>query len=333
MEKHFEATQSRIDAAKAVGNLARSQEASAVAAFTGGIVGVLLVLEPLASAARAAIVASAAGAGPSGALGICGLMLVPMATAASAGMGVSLLQSGGLRFVTVGVKFDKLNPVEGLKRMFSREAVLHAVRASAAFGCAALAIAPSVGQVLGSTLGGSGGIDELANAAWIGGLRVIAVVAGVAGCFAALDYGVTLANWRKKLRMSHEEIKRDQKEHGGDPLTRSRRRAMHRALSREAAVRVRDAAFVVTNPTHIAIALEYRPPEVAVPRVLVRAADQAAARVRELASEYRIPMIENIPLARALYSTSRPGDSIPIETYLAVAEIVAALVRTGVLGE
>jgi flagellar biosynthesis protein FlhB len=133
------------------------------------------------------------------------------------------------------------------------------------------------------------------------------------------------------MRMSFEELKRDQKENDGDPLARSRRRSMHRQLSRGSLRRVKDAAFVVTNPTHIAIALEYRPPGVPVPRVLVRAADESAARVRELAAAYRVPLVENVSLARALYASAKPGEYIPQETYLAVAEIVAALTKCGAL--
>ncbi|MEO6913750.1 MAG: EscU/YscU/HrcU family type III secretion system export apparatus switch protein, partial [Candidatus Baltobacteraceae bacterium] len=91
MEKHFEATQSRVDAAKREGNIARSQEAGAVAAFAGGIAGLLLVLESLANAARTAVEAAPAGTDPSACFEICGLMLVPMAAAATASVAMSLL--------------------------------------------------------------------------------------------------------------------------------------------------------------------------------------------------------------------------------------------------
>ncbi len=128
--------------------------------------------------------------------------------------------------------------------------------------------------------------------------------------------------------MSFEELRRDSKENDGDPLARSRRRALHRQIARGSLQRVKDAAFVVTNPTHIAIALEYRPPQVPVPRVLVRATDDAAARVRDLASAYGIPLVENVALARQLYASAKAGDFIPHETYVAVAEIVAALSKT-----
>ena len=153
----------------------------------------------------------------------------------------------------------------------------------------------------------------------------------VGALFAGADYGVHLVRWRKRLRLSFDELKRDQKENDGDPLARGRRRALHRQLSRGSLRKVKDAAFVVTNPTHIAIALEYRPPDVPVPRVLVRAADDAAARVRELAGAYGVPLIEHVALARHLYATARAGEFIPHETYVAVAEVVAALTKAGVL--
>ncbi|HYL26367.1 MAG TPA: EscU/YscU/HrcU family type III secretion system export apparatus switch protein, partial [Candidatus Nitrosotalea sp.] len=89
----------------------------------------------------------------------------------------------------------------------------------------------------------------------------------------------------------------------------------------------KDAAFVIVNPSHIAVGLEYAPPRVAVPRVLVRAADEAAMRVRAIAASRRIPLVENALLARALYRDCRTGEAIPQRHYVAVAEVVAALLR------
>jgi flagellar biosynthesis protein FlhB len=130
--------------------------------------------------------------------------------------------------------------------------------------------------------------------------------------------------------MSLEEFKRDLREQDGDPMARARRKAAHRAIVRGSLQRLREAAFVVTNPTHLAIALEYAPPKVVVPRVLIRAADEAALLVRSRARELNIPVIENVPLARELFAKANPGEYIPQETYVAVAEIVAALARAGI---
>jgi flagellar biosynthetic protein FlhB len=258
------------------------------------------------------------------------LMIVPIAAAATAAVGANIVQSGGLRFAAISVKPERLSPGENLKRLFSREAAITAARATVAFICAGAAIVPAFVAIYATALH-AGGFGGVASAAWTGAMHTAAVACAVGGAFAGADYGVQLVRWRKRLRMSFEELKRDQKESDGDPLARSRRRALHRQIARGSLRKVKDAAFVVTNPTHIAIALEYRPPDVPVPRVLVRAADDAAARVRELAAAYSIPIVENVPLARRLYAIAQPGDSIPHETYVAVAEIVAALSKAGAI--
>jgi flagellar biosynthetic protein FlhB len=137
--------------------------------------------------------------------------------------------------------------------------------------------------------------------------------------------------WRRRLRMTFDEMKRDLKQNEGDPLFRNRRRAQHRALLRGSISRIADAAFVVANPTHVAVALEYRPPEISVPRVLVRAVDAGAQIVKRRARELRIPVIENALLARSLFATTEVGGYIPRERYLDVAQIVAALLHEGAL--
>lgn len=331
-EKQFDPTPSHIERAKREGDVARSQELGNAAAFGAALLATAAVLAPLASALQAALFAAAQGSLNRAALAnAAALILVPLGAAAAAAIGANVVQSGGLRFAPVSMKAERLAPGEQLKRMFSREAAVTAARASIAFICAAVAIVPAFAGIYAAALnaGGAGGV---ASAAWSGALHAAIAACAVGAVFASADYGVQLAAWRKRLRMSFEELKRDQKENDGDPLARSRRRALHRHISRGSLRRVKDAAFVVTNPTHIAIALEYRPPGVPVPRVLVRAADEAAARVRELAAAHCIPLVENVPLARRLYALAKPGEYVPQETYVAIAEIVAALAKAGVLG-
>jgi flagellar biosynthesis protein FlhB len=326
-EKQYEATHSHIDRAKREGDIARSQELGNVAAFACALVAAVAIAGPIGAAARAAVIASAAQS-PSGAAltMLAALMLTPVAAAAAGAIGANVVQSGGFRFAPITFKAQRLAPGENLKRMFSREAAVTAARASVAFACACAALVPAFSGIYAAALH-AGDLGGAASAAWSGALRTAAVACAAGGVFAIADYGVQLTRWRKRLRMSSEELKRDQKENDGDPQARGRRRALHRQIARGSLRRVKDAAFIVTNPTHIAIALEYRPPDVPVPRVLVRAADEAAARVRELAAEHGIPAIENVPLARRLYAGSQPGDFIPQETYIAVAAIVAALRR------
>jgi flagellar biosynthesis protein FlhB len=131
--------------------------------------------------------------------------------------------------------------------------------------------------------------------------------------------------------MSFDEIKRDMRESEGDPHLKGKRRQTQRARARGSIGRVKDAAFVITNPTHVAIALEYEPPAVPVPRVLVRAIDEGAQEVKRVARAAGVPIVENVALARALLATTDVGDFIPPDAYAAVAAIVAALVREKVL--
>lgn len=330
-EKQFEPTQSRIERAKREGDVARSQELGNVAAFGAALIATALVAGPLAEAARVVLGSAANGHVDGAALaGAAVLTLVPVASAAGAAAGVNVVQGGGLRFAPLTVKLERLSAAENFKRMFSRESALTAARATIAFACAGAAIIPAFAAIYAAALH-AGGVGGVASAAWSGAFHTAAVACAAGGVFAGADYGVQLVRWRKRLRMSFDELKRDQKENDGDPLARSRRRAMHRQISRGSLRRVKDAAFVLTNPTHIAVALEYRPPDVPVPRVLVRAADEAAARVRELACAYGVPLIENVPLARRLYAAAKPGEYIPQETYLAVAEVIAALAKARVL--
>ena len=106
---------------------------------------------------------------------------------------------------------------------------------------------------------------------------------------------------------------------------------MHRALVRGTTARTREASFVVVNPTHVAVAIRYAPPAVPVPEILVRAADEAALRVREIARASRIPIVENIALARSLYASGSASAPIPRDAYVAVAQVIAELDRAGLL--
>lgn len=320
-----------MERAKREGDVARSQEIGNVAAFAAALACVAAVAAPLAAALRACVIAAASGTPSASALQtIAMLMLAPPAAAACGAVAANIVQSGGLRLSAVSMKIERLAPGENFKRMFSRDAAVTAARATVAFACTGAVIVPAFAAIYAAALR-AGGLPGVASAAWSGAFHTCAAACAVGGLFAAGDYGLQLARWRKRLRMSFEELKRDRKENDGDPHARSRRRALHRQIARGSLQRVKDAAFVLTNPTHLAIALEYRPPDVPVPRVLVRAADEAAVRVRELASAYAVPLVENVPLARRLYASAKPGEFIPHETYVAVAEVVAALAGSGVL--
>ncbi len=324
-EKAFEPTQSRVDRAKREGNVARSQELGNVAAFSGALIATCAIVSPFTQCVRTMLaIGASAGHNIWAALAALALMLVPAAAAASAAVAANLVQSGGLRLTPVTIKPERLAPAENFRRMFSREAAITAIRATLAFTCAAAALVPAFASICMASLHADR-IASLAAAAWSGSLHTAEVCCAVGSIFAAADYGMQLARWRKRLRMSHEELKRDQKEHDGDPLARGRRRMLHRTMARSSLQKLKRAAFVVTNPTHVAVALEYRPPNVPVPRVLIRARDETAVRAKAAAAQFGIPIVENVVLARILYQSGQAGEFIPLETYVAVAEVVAKL--------
>src|SRR5579872_2938986 len=143
-EKQFEASQSRIERAKREGDVARSQEFGNVAAFGVALVATSAVVAPLGNSAQRLVESAAAGRIDMGTLATAaGLMLVPIAASATVAVGANAVQSGGLRFSAVSVKPERLAPGENLKRMFSREALVTAARATIAFLCAGAAIIPA----------------------------------------------------------------------------------------------------------------------------------------------------------------------------------------------
>lgn len=325
-EKRFSATPSRIAKAKREGEIARSSELSANAAFAAAFLATIVVVTPLGGAVRRALEEAARGQSAVGEVfAVVMLAIVPLTGAAFVAAGVGLAQSGGLRFIMPTLQFTRCNPVAGLKRVISHETMTQTLRGFIAFAVAIAAIVPSLRDLL--PVSARSGPLPLAAVAWSSVVHVVFVTLAVGGAFALVEYAAARRTWLRKLRMSFEEMKADAKEHEGDPHARSRRRSLHRQFLRGSLARVKDASFVVVNPMHVAIALQYRPPEVPVPLVLVRAADEAALRVREHARALRIPVIEDVALARALHRDARFGAPIPHAHYVAVAEIVAALMR------
>lgn len=330
-EKHYDATPSRIERAKREGNVARSQDAVSVAAFSCAIAATIAVIPSLSNAFADCLQRAARNEStPPTFASVAVLACIPIVASAVAAVACGVLQSGGITGVAPSWKFERLAPLEGVKRMLSRDALVTAIRAILAFAAAAAVVIPAIVSVVALAVRSHSFSASIA-AAWSGAQHVAFAACAVGGIFAALDYAVVRAAWLKKLRMSFEDLKRDLKENDGDPQLRARRRSLHRSLSNEAISRVKEAAFVLTNPTRIAVALEYRPPDVPVPRVLLRAADEAAQKIREAAREHGVPCIENVPLARGLFAAAKPGDVIPQEYYVAVAEVVAALVKAGAL--
>jgi flagellar biosynthesis protein FlhB len=333
-QKNFDPTPARKQKAKRDGNVARSSEIAGSAAFALAALAAFAAVPAIGAATAHALATLAAKpqalAVPAELGSALGLSLFPACAASVGALAAGVLQAGGLRFTALKLDFSRLNPVTGLKRMVGGEAAVGTLRAIVAFAGVTLALMPIARDLIArsTTLTGVAAFGTLAfdaaqRACWS------AIAAGA--CFAAVDYALVRRRWLRELKMTLEEIRRDQKETDGDPGARARRKTLHRTLVRGSIGRTKEASFVVVNPTHIAIAIRYAPPDVAVPEILVRAADEAAQSVKLIARRHAIPIVENVVLARALFAQGEAGRTIPSPTFVAVARVIAALAREGVL--
>ena len=246
-----------------------------------------------------------------------------------AGVAAVLLQT---RFMLSGrglrPDISRISPRAGLRRMFSPESAIEAVKSLAKVAVLGLVL----WRVLLADLPGLlsapyGEPSQILGRAAGPMLHIVLVVLAAQAGMAALDYFWVVFRHSRKLRMSRHDILEEQKETEGDPRLRARLRQIRtiRARRRMLAA-VPKATVVVTNPTHYAIALAYDRAKQAAPRVVAKGVDSLAARIREVAEENRVPVVANPPLARALYRVEVDAD-IPAEHYQAVAEIIAYVWR------
>ncbi|HVN68776.1 MAG TPA: EscU/YscU/HrcU family type III secretion system export apparatus switch protein [Candidatus Binatia bacterium] len=326
-EKPFDATPHRLAKARREGNVARSTELGANVSFAAALLAVCGAAPLLGTiAGRLLSEAASSGSPIPGSGALVAVALLPIAAAACGGALANAAQNGGFVVSPVVLKPERLNPIEGVRRILSRDTLNHSLRATLAFVCGAIAIVPILTSGASAFVGAATPMQGAA-AAWTAARQVAAAAAGVGFCFSIAEYAAARSAWLRKLRMSLEERKRETKEEEGDAVARGRRRSLHRALLRTGLARVKDASFIVANPAHVAVALEYRPPDVPVPRILARALDDGAMLVRRLAERHGVPIIEDVLLARSLYRDARIGEAIPVAYYVALAEIVAALSR------
>jgi flagellar biosynthetic protein FlhB len=234
---------------------------------------------------------------------------------------------GGWQLSAKGLepKFNRLNPIAGLGKIFS-------INGPIQLGMS-LAKTLVVG-VIGGTAVWNRREEILALAtqplhlALANTVHLIAVCCGmtVAGMFvvAAMDVPYQLWQFHKKLRMTKEEVKREHRESEGDPHVKGRIRQQQRAIARRRMMtNVPKADVVVTNPTHFAVALKYTDGEMRAPKVVAKGVNLVAARIREIAAENNVPLLEAPPLARALYHNVELNREIPGPLYGAVAEVLA----------
>jgi flagellar biosynthetic protein FlhB len=240
---------------------------------------------------------------------------------------LSAVAQGGFYIATKPIqpKLSKLNPVPGAKRMFGTQALWEGCKALVksavvAFICytAIRAVVPLIGGLVPTetTL-------DIAHDRIMGLLRTVAVVGLL---MAGADYAFQRRKVGKQVRMTKHEVKQESKQSEGDPLIKSAIRSRQLAAARNRMmVDVPTADVVLVNPTHIAVALKYDPARGA-PKVVAKGAGAIATKIREQAEAARVPLVRDVPLARALHSSCKVGQEIPIELFAAVAQVLAFVI-------
>lgn len=243
-------------------------------------------------------------------------------------VGVSgALAQGGFFLATKQVKpkFSKLNPINGAKRVFGPHALWEGAKMLLKSTVVVL-IAWSAVKSMMPLLGGLVPIPVMLALVGDQATALLRNVALAALVMAAADYAMQRRRVGKQVRMSKQEIKQEHKQSEGDPLLKGARRSRQLAISRNRMLAdVSGADVVLVNPTHVAVALSYEADKGA-PRVVARGAGVVAARIREVAAENGVPLVRDVPLARALHSSTEVGQEIPAELFAAVAQVLAFVI-------
>jgi flagellar biosynthetic protein FlhB len=248
---------------------------------------------------------------------------------------VAAAAQGGVTFATKSMKptLKKLNPFPGIKRMFGTQGLWEAVKAL--IKTAALATVVLVTSDKAQALVASAGSMSLAAVAKVftdSAILMFRVVAVTGLVIAVADYVIVRMKTMKKLKMSKYEIEQEHKQSEGDPHMKAHRRSVQMSMSRNRMMaEVAEADVLLVNPVHVAVALKYEAAK-GTPRVVAKGAGEVAAKLRERAMEARVPLVQDIPLARALHSSCEIGQEVPAQLFTAVARVLAFVMHLGARG-
>ena len=339
LEKTEPASPRRLEKAHEEGQVARSRELVTFVMLTTGVIALWTTGEMMgghfgsalrnglqferASAFDASHMMTQAGVAVIHALRALMPLLVMMLVAAL----VAPMMLGGWLFSgsSLSPKLSKLNPVAGLGRMFSIESLAEllktVVKSLLIGGVAWWVLAGRLPLIMGL-------MSEPVNAALPHTLQLVVVscllIIVSLLLLAAIDVPYQLWSHARKLRMSREDLRQEQKESDGDPQVKAQiRRQQQQMAKRRMMAEVPKADIIVTNPTHYAVALKYLDGEMRAPRVIAKGADLVALRIRAMAQEHSIPLLEAPPLTRALFRHTQLGEEVPVALYAAVAEVLA----------
>jgi len=226
-------------------------------------------------------------------------------------------------------KWEKLNPVEGLMRIFSWKSLVEGLKSVLKL----VLIAAAMYYILYDQIMTLPNLVQLSVSQMFSlvGDTTLKLLGGIAlfmTALALLDYFFQRWDLEKQMRMTKQEVKEELKSREGDPLIKARIRRIQREMANKRMMAdVPKADVVLVNPTHIAVALRYDPQTMAAPQVIAKGAGAIADKIKELAREHSIPILENKPLARTIYKTLKIGQTIPRELFTAVAQVLSYVYR------
>lgn len=223
------------------------------------------------------------------------------------------------------MKFSKINPLEGFKRLFSPRALVDFLKSVFKMTIVGLVVYQTIWKERGNMLL-LGSVPLKETASYVADLAVnLGVKIGmILVVLAIFDYMYQKYDYEKNLRMSKQDIKDEYKKSEGDPLIKGKIRERQRRMAMQRMMQeVPKADVIITNPTHFAVAIKYDAKEMAAPRVVAKGTDYVALRMKEIGKEHGIVLMENKPLARALHSQVEIGQAIPADLFQAVAEVLA----------
>ncbi len=244
---------------------------------------------------------------------------------------------GGWIFSSKGVmpNFGRMNPLKGVTNMVSKNALAELakalLKATLVTVVAYVVMASQKSDMFAlSHQPLKSGIEQLGHLLTWGFLCIVAALVLIA----AIDVPYQIRRYANKLKMTKEEVRQEAKESDGNPQIKARVRQMQREMARRRMMsEIPHADIVITNPTHYAVALQYKDADMRAPVVVAKGADAVALKIREIAAEHHVPMLEAPPLARALHAHADLGDEIPEQLYSAVAEVLAYVYQLRAYGK
>ncbi len=338
-EKTEQPSEKRLREAREKGNVPRSRELSTVAVFGAGVVALLAMGGGFAARAldwmRTALTPDLAllesphllfGHAAKLMLGFLWI-LAPLLLVTLAACFIAPAAMGGFNFATKGLvpDFKKLDPLAGLKRIYGPEGFAELLksllRVALVGGAATLFLWPGLNR-LRSMLNQP--LEDAARGGLHFALWMLLATAAALLLLALMDAPYQKWNWRRKLMMTRQELREEMKESEGRPEVKGRIRQLQQEMSQRRMMEdVPTADVIVVNPTHYAVALKYDGGNMRAPKVVAKGVDELALRIREVATQHRVALVEAPPLARVLYREGEIGQEIPVKLYAAVAQVLS----------